>query len=1692
MTENKVLTVIIILLFPVLPALSQDILNYESGSYNEDILVKIENIAAAGDVYYSFDPSVEKPDLTYQGGLLLSALKGEERQYNLKIASDDRLYNYSFIIDRKPPQLPETLYTTSEDGSKGYIFSAADDDDSVFYGYDDFRRGTVFAWDGELLSVPKSGFIYYFAEDEAGNRSPDGMIYLNKQAELSSRTRLDIKSPVEGDYANPQLLYIEKSGYEWIRYSLNGLDPVQNGADYKEPVEIRRYGNVNLKIAAKKIGDPEIVRQEIDYRVNTRVPLKNIPSSGVYSTGLNIKSNFVDYRYCLEERSPVWNDRLFSKKLSINPIYGGVKYISFRIKDFGSEPEAEFRYFYVIDDRYPASPVINIDSELPANQDVTVQIAGPEYSEIYYTVDGSTPSAASKVYDKPFSLNFPEDRNAGSYIIKARAVSLNNKSSEVVTKLVTYDTKAPLSPEVSIDKSPDDGIYRLKSILPEGEKLYYCVDEDMSCITEIDSESFSLDIPEGMEKEFSFVFLAEDASGNRSEFSDELKITIDKKPPAAAEVIFSDDEIVIESEEEVEYSYKIINNGVLLEKGGGLYTEPLQFFREYTTGTVLKLNVRTTDSAGNSNLSLYTFSQKEAAAAGEAFLFNSSRINIYSGDKAVFHAHPGGLGEKLYYYLTEITSAGEKLTEGPVPTDGDITVSGRPDENVQYLLEVYSVNEDDGKQSKVSSRNFRIDNEKPALPGISGITSGIVSPVKVRISPEKNDDSRLFLVYADAEDRLPEVFSKSAIIFSGDLVFDVENGSRKNFYLKVGAEDAAGNRIVNDEIYYFTIDKETPHQLFNITENAGTATIKPDMKGSLKYYYEQCSKGGNLKEPDEDSPLFTDELIISGAEGRTETRLVKIAAYDEVGNRTDYSEVFSFNFDKKTPEAPAEPETVMFKTSRRLFVSWDDKPDDGEIFYSITTELDEESGETPDFLEYTAPLGIKYPNDINFINIDYFSKDEAGNRSETRNYQVLIPNIQNTDLVEGIKNNFFYNNDLHLSKINGKKIVRYEILTDEIIPPEVTVFSPVLPEILEFKTEEGESIDFIVSLKEFQDKDDRSGGAEQVLRFTIDKQPPQPPEIDGIENLEYYLSDQKAYFKGSEGTIYYNVTASGDLGADEYRKYIDSFEIKSSDGTYRSFLISAYSEDYAGNRSEKAEWTITIDKEIIYVSPDGQDYSEGTRSRPYRTLNKAVEQVKNSKRKTIFVSSGNYFINSPVVIDEEITIYGGFNRSNWFEKEGETIINVGEKFSEGNPVFYVYGGDLNFNNVRIFADRSNWDSLFFINKGNLNINNSLVEADCSENKNLIKQNYGNLYINSSEISGKTSDFPFISTDYGLVTINNSVIRADAGRMTLTLVKAENSINFTAAGSSFIPGIGENITSLKIINSNADLKNNEISCGTGKVSANAIEIVNSKLRMNYCKIYGNPENRITGGITSEDSQLQLKSNNFSITGNNGIIGFKITGGESLIYNNTIKAAGCSDFSYMFFINGGSHSVETNIINMESAAETVFLRSRGADTDFMQNTLLISGGRTRLVGFSPEQNSVLRVINNIIINRPSELNVYNSLVLTQADAMISLKNNCFSGWSRLTDGSLKAEDLISLDLLDGIYSAGQYSDNIEEIFEESFTADEGYHLGAKSACIDSGYDLSAILDEGRDFDGEKRPNPLLNRDPAFDIGADEYYE
>ena len=1228
------------------------------------------------------------------------------------------------------------------------------------------------------------------------------------------------------------------------------------------------------------------------------------------------------------------------------------------------------------------------------------------------------------------------------------------------------------------------------------ESLYYCVvdsENDDYCLNDfvaVKNDFLDIIIPEGMEKRLKLSFLLKDSAGNISEISEPLDIFIDRKPPIPPEILFEENLIIINSQSAVEFSYFISRNGKIISENTGSYIEPVELNEILKNGDFLSVYAENHDESGNQSRSVFNLSVKKDDLQKETFIYNDFNKNIYSGENIIFYAYPEGINDDVYYLLTKTTANGNSQTEGPYITNGQIIINGIENEESEYNLEVYSVDRIDGSKSNVSSYNFIIDNKNPSVPAISGIKNGGVFGQQVLISPVKDSDSKAFITYSNSESDLKKVLSNKSISFNQPILFDIEDGTEKDFFIQTGAVDSAGNSSVNNEIFNFRIDKKRPHiySLETIQINNNSVKIVPKGADVYRYFFEFGPVASPVKNPDKKSESFSDELILTLPSDSENNFLVKIAAEDHAGNLTYFPISTLVKKNIIQDFSVSSPEIFTDTLKNKLIVFWSES--ESKIFYRISDKP--KSVKENEFLFYEKPFSIRYSTSADSIYLSYYIESSSGKKSSIKNLEIDLPNSGSAELAEGIKNNNSYNEDLKLRKISTDSIIRYEISTDTITGHEVDVFSPELTETLDFIIEEGESINFIVNLKEFKDSNDLIGGSEQTIRFTIDKQLPAPPTISGVADGEYYLSDCRASLNSPEGNIYYSVNSLPSLNNLEYEKYTGTFDIISESGTFQSFEIRSYSEDYAGNRSPEKVWNITIDKEIIYVSEFGMDYATGTRSQPFRTIDKAVEHVKKSGRKTIFLAEGTYSISSSAVIDEKITISGGFNSDNWFEQSGKSVITVGDQFIDNNPVFYIYGGELNLNGTEIRSSNKYFTSMFYINKGNLSINNCLLDIDCLEDSSIIIQNYGMLEIYNSDIKCVPSESALIRNNYGTLNINKTNFTSKSSSSDNVIIYSENCIDFNLSGSEFIIKGGMDSSSLIMNNCSSIIKNCKFTSEKSDVSSTFIKAVGSRIKLLYSKFTGFSSNRITNGIISEDSNITASDNIFELSASTGIIGFNFVGGDNNIYNNRFFSSPTADFSYIFLCYSGEHSIENNIFEISFSDDILFMRNKNSNADIFNNTINSGNAGIKQIMFEPEGDSVTRIINNIIFRTDDASDAENTILFQRSKSMVSVKNNCFHNWNKYMDGIAAADNLVSLDLLDGIYSAGQFSDNIEEAPAETFSDDNDYRLSSKSGCIDTGYDLTNIITNSRDFEGNRRPNQELNRTPSFDIGAFEYYE
>ena len=106
----------------------------------------------------------------------------------------------------------------------------------------------------------------------------------------------------------------------------------------------------------------------------------------------------------------------------------------------------------------------------------------------------------------------------------------------------------------------------------------------------------------------------------------------------------------------------------------------------------------------------------------------------------------------------------------------------------------------------------------------------------------------------------------------------------------------------------------------------------------------------------------------------------------------------------------------------------------------------------------------------------------------------------------------------------------------------------------------------------------------------------------------------------AEGTIYYTVSTNPDPlipSQTDANKYSGALSLNAQPGQSVTYHVVAFSVDAAGNRSREIRaWTVTIDQKVVYAAPTGNDYADGSRSAPVRSLGRALQIASTTARRT--------------------------------------------------------------------------------------------------------------------------------------------------------------------------------------------------------------------------------------------------------------------------------------------------------------------------------------------------------------------------------------------------------------------------------------------------------------------------------------------
>jgi hypothetical protein len=272
------------------------------------------------------------------------------------------------------------------------------------------------------ITIEKNTVLSYLAIDKVGNRTKPG----TQKYILDSTPPKSAAQPPGGTFSGEVKVSLVGEADSVIRYTTDGISPSEASPQYKEAIRITKETVLKF-YGTDDSGNREEIRVE-RYSFDTTPPSSRIePAPGYFNRPVSVtiisekggnifvrragKSKFGPYS------GPFVVDR--TEKLSY-----------YSVDNAGNKEPAQVAE-YVIDTKTPLTVPYPAPGEY--NPPITTELKSEAGAKIYYTLDGSQPSAQSPVYTKPISLSddatvkyFAVDRAGNQEKVRSAAYTVSS------------------------------------------------------------------------------------------------------------------------------------------------------------------------------------------------------------------------------------------------------------------------------------------------------------------------------------------------------------------------------------------------------------------------------------------------------------------------------------------------------------------------------------------------------------------------------------------------------------------------------------------------------------------------------------------------------------------------------------------------------------------------------------------------------------------------------------------------------------------------------------------------------------------------------------------------------------------------------------------------------------------------------------------------------------------------------------------------------------------------------------------------------------------------------------------------------------------------------------------------------------------------------------------------------------------
>lgn len=1215
---------LIIVLVGVPSVLGQELVDPPPGTYRGDRAL----VANEALEYRFLDPEGEPHTpffIPFDGPVYLTASPGVERRYRLEIrrpSASDESETAAWTIDRRAPSAPDLDPLPGVFSAPVSVSASTDEPDATILMRLDVgvpAPRTSVQLDGRAGEIVDY-IVFAQATDGSGNTSgaTEHRYRVDRRDERPYAGRA-IVSPVAGMFANEQLLLIRDDGLTDVSLMLR-RDGV--AVDVPSPgAIIREAGTYNLELRAQTRDGSGPIVERVEW---TQATVPETVSSGVYHASIVIPRPDSAYRYTLEDRPVTVRDPMQLQSITLALQNDASRIVTVR----RLSGDGELRSVFVLDGTRPPPPVVSrhrgrlLAYSLTDSEIVYAQI------DAEAGVPSTPPSTAVVLPDDVSSLELSHDAR---YAFWARRIA--DTSTLWSTATVMQGAQIVDRADVPVVVGPPRVSGRIATLVTDGPAVVRIVEDGEAQRWFEVGGTLRLRFPRGYVARVGFDVAGSLAAATSGQTERLPAIDVATAPPAPPAISSAGTTVRLDGSGEVFYR---IDGGTFAR-----YSEPISLDTVAGARVTYVVEAYAVQAGEVSPTARETISvdQREVLLPPLEAPFEGTRIVNAATVELVF-ANP--YDDLLIHY--DVTQDGRSSIPsfGSETTNDRIVIETPAGSDVTYSVAARARFDNTTRWSSLERFSIRVDRSPPAIPVI--------------LTPSEDQDrtSAAILEFEESE-------AEARIWYrtSGDeayrpyvrpVTLDAPIDGITTYEIEAYAEDTAGNRTFLAEPRRVTIrtaQPKTPVILANGRPLDGSAAtfargVIVEVSGNEQVLWrivpEDDSEAVPYRAFDGGQPLQSD-----GA--NAQTWLVEAYASDVSGNRSATARIrLTIDPDGVTPPPP--PTIVRTGDGRQGRAVWGD-----------TTGLFAAVNGQGGFAPVEGPLTWTLPANALRGVISYYRVSEAGVRSATETLTVEVTPEGLPPAIEGVADGAVYRESVDVT-LTGDAIVRYTVTLDGTPPPIVHPLSAVADGALRFEAAEGEAV--TVQIRARSEIADGVLGPESRVTFALDRLPPAAPRLAGVENGAYYSDSVTAEVVADETDQLFVAVEAND-GSDApspFRSFRGQAEIAlaARRGELVEYRLRAYTVDAAGNRSQTTEtWSVFVDQEIVYVDGAAPEDGDGSRTRPYRSLDDAIARVRETNRRTIFLTGGAYSLSDPRVAlnGGRLAIVGGLEGAGWTPRPTE-------------------------------------------------------------------------------------------------------------------------------------------------------------------------------------------------------------------------------------------------------------------------------------------------------------------------------------------------------------------------------------------------------------------------------------------------------